>query len=120
MTIQPHQQNELKIAEVLSEEVILQTADDGLNLLGDLYYQGFDAIILHQQSITPDFFELKNGLAGEVLQKFSNYRMRLAIVGDFSTYTSKSIQDFIHESNKARQVNFVSSTAEALARLSNG
>ncbi len=106
------------IAQITADEVIINTAEDGLDLLGNLYYQGFDKIIIHQQNITPDFFILKNGLAGEILQKFSNYRVQLAIVGDFSTFTSKSIKDFIYESNKGRHINFVSSLEEAIKVLS--
>ncbi|MCK7528774.1 MAG: DUF4180 domain-containing protein [Ignavibacteriales bacterium] len=30
-----------------------------------------------------DFFDLKTGIAGEILQKFSTYNVRLAILGDF-------------------------------------
>ncbi|MDD4645730.1 MAG: DUF4180 domain-containing protein [Bacteroidales bacterium] len=47
-----------------------------------LYYHGFDRMIIHEKNITPEFFDLKNRMAGEILQKFSNYRIRLAIVGD--------------------------------------
>lgn len=112
--------NDLKIAEVISEDnIIINTTSDGLNLLGNLYYQGFDKIIIHEKNITPDFFDLKNGIAGEILQKFSNYRVRLAIVGDFSKYTGKSINDFIYESNKGRQINFMASQLEAIKVLSN-
>lgn len=57
-------------------------------------------------------------MAGEILQKFSNYRVRLAIVGDFTSYSGKSIRDFIYESNKKGQINFVSTTEEALNVLS--
>lgn len=64
--------------------------------------------------MSPAFFDLKNGMAGELLQKYSNYRMQFAIVGDFSKYTSKSIQDFIYESNKVGHISFVSSLTEAL------
>lgn len=56
-------------------------------------------------------------MAGEILQKFSNYRVRLAIVGDFSKYTRKSIKDFIYESNNGKQVNFVPSIPDALKVL---
>lgn len=119
MNLETHIVNENRIVEVLSEENIIKTAADGLDLLGDLYYQGFDCIILHEKNITPKFFDLKNGIAGEILQKFSNYRVRLAIVGDFTPYTSKSIQDFMYESNKGKQVVFVSSADEALKRLAN-
>ncbi|WP_343747683.1 DUF4180 domain-containing protein [Fluviicola sp.] len=118
MQIQSHKVNNIQIAEILSEEIIIRNAEDGLDLLGNVYYQGFDRMIVYSKNITPDFFDLKNGIAGEILQKFSNYRVRLAIVGDFSSYTSKSITDFIFESNKGKHVNFLSSPEEALERLS--
>jgi hypothetical protein len=44
----------------------------------------------------------------------------LAVVGDFSAYTGKSITDFIYESNQGKQVNFLKSLEEALERLSRG
>ena len=98
--------------------LVLKTSEDGLDLLGNLYYQDFDKIIIHERNITPDFFDLKNGMAGEILQKFSNYRVQLAIVGDFTKYSSKSIKDFILESNKKQQINFSNSMTEALNVLS--
>lgn len=118
MEIITHEISQIKIAEVTSNELIIRTAEDGLDLLGNLYYQGFDKIILHTNNVTPDFFDLKTGIAGEVLQKFSNYRMGLTIVGDFSQYSGQSIKDFIFESNKGSQVNFVATVAEALERFS--
>lgn len=117
MIIQSHQSSSTKIAEVLSENIIISSIEDALNLMADLYYQGHDAIILQEKNIAPDFFDLKTGVAGEILQKFSNYRMRLAIVGDFSTYNSKSLNDFIFESNKSGQINFVGSVEGAVERL---
>jgi len=119
MEIQTHQRNGVKIAEVISATPVIGNVEDGLDLLGNLYYQDFDRIFIYQKNITPDFFDLKTGIAGEILQKFSNYRVRLAIVGDFGAYQSQSLKDFILESNKHRQVNFVKSSAEAIDRLSN-
>jgi hypothetical protein len=116
--IEPHNINDTKIAELISDEIIINKTEDGLDLLGNLYYQGFDRIVINEKNITPDFFDLKNGIAGEILQKFSTYRVRLAIVGDFSKYTSKSLNDFIFESNKSRHINFVTSTREAIKILS--
>ncbi|GEP92364.1 protein of unknown function [Chitinophaga terrae (ex Kim and Jung 2007)] len=108
-----------KIAEVISDGFVIETADDGLDILGNLGYQDFDKIIIHEKNITPAFFELKTGLAGEILQKFSTYRVRLAIVGDFVAYAgSKSLRDFIYESNKRKQVNFVPTIEEAINVLS--
>lgn len=118
MKIQSYDINNMKIAEIISDEIIIQSAQDGLDLMGDLYYQGFDKIILHEKNITPEFFDLKTGIAGEILQKFSNYRIGLAIVGDFSQYESKSMKDFIFESNKTKHVNFLKTVEKALESLS--
>lgn len=117
MNIEIYEFGEMKIAEISADGVLINNAEDGLQLLADLYYQECDGIILHETNITADFFDLKTGLAGEILQKFSNYRMRLAIVGDFSKYPGQSIKDFIFESNKGRHINFLSNVEEAKVRI---
>lgn len=116
MQIITHHQNNIQVAELVSDAILIQTADDGAQLLADLYYQGFDLIIIQSARLNPSFFELKSGLAGEVLQKCSNWRIRLAIVGDFNDVLSQSLRDFIFESNKGKLVNFVGSVNEALDR----
>ncbi|MBP1163579.1 MULTISPECIES: DUF4180 domain-containing protein [unclassified Chryseobacterium] len=118
MTIQSHEINNIKIAEIISDDMIIQSAQDGLDLMGNIYYQGFDKVILYEKNITPEFFDLKTRIAGEILQKFSNYRIGLAIVGDFSKYESKSMRDFIFESNKTKHINFVDQLENALENFS--
>lgn len=107
-----------KIAEISSEKILIKSAEDGLEILSIVYYEDFDNVIIHERNIIPDFFDLQNGIAGEILQKFSNYRVRLAIVGDFGKYTRKSIRGFIYESNRNGQIHFVDSIPEALQKLS--
>ena len=68
MGIINHNAGETQIAEVISNDLLIQCADDGLDLLGNLYYQGFDQVILHQKNIAPEFFDLKNKMAGDILQ----------------------------------------------------
>jgi hypothetical protein len=106
---------ELKIAEALSDTIIIRNLDDAIDLLGNCSYQGASRIILHEHNLVPEFFDLKTQLAGDILQKFSNYRMQLAIVGDFSRYTSKSLKDFIYESNQGRLIRFVLTVDDARA-----
>ncbi|WP_302899074.1 DUF4180 domain-containing protein [Mucilaginibacter sp. BT774] len=115
MQIISHQKNGVQIAEVLSDSVLIKSPEDGAQLLNDLYYQGFDGIIIKADQLSPDFFELKTGLAGEVLQKFSNRRVRLAIIGDFNDIESKSLRDFVFESNKGNLIKFTPSVDEALS-----
>lgn len=109
--------NNIKIAELISEDLLIKEIQDGLDLLVNVYYQDIDRMIIYEKNIVPEFFDLKTGIAGEILQKFSTYKMKLAIIGDFSKYESKSLKDFIFESNKNRNINFVNSLEEALERL---
>lgn len=118
MEVKIHDTGTARIAEIISDKNLTNSSQDGLDLLGNIYYQDFDKIIIHEKNITPDFFDLKTKIAGEILQKFSNYRVRLAIVGDFSKYQSKSIKEFIFESNKGKQVGFVNSVEMALEKFS--
>ncbi|RTQ51683.1 DUF4180 domain-containing protein [Hymenobacter gummosus] len=106
------------LAELLVDARVISTPADGAELAGNLYFQGFEGVILRTEQLAPAFFDLKTGLAGEVLQKFSTYRLRLAIIGDFSVYPGRSLQDFIRESNARGQVSFVDSREAALARFS--
>lgn len=117
MEIKSHDIQTIKIAEIISDEMIIKSAQDGLDLLGNIYYQGFDKVILYEKNITPEFFDLKTKIAGDILQKFSNYRVGLAIVGDFEKYDRKSTRDFIFESNKTKHINFAETLDEALNRL---
>ena len=117
-TIISHQTDGLTFLEIRSEEQFINNVQDVLDLFGELYGQYYDGIILYERNITHDFFDLQTKLAGEILQKFSNYRIRLVIVGDWSKYTSRSLEAFITESNRGKTVNFSSSLTEALKLLS--
>jgi hypothetical protein len=88
------------IAEILPGSDLITSPDDILDLMAEARLNDSGRMIIHDKSLHPDFFDLKTKVAGEILQKFSNYRMRLAIVGDFSGFKSKSLRDFIRESNR--------------------
>ena len=118
MNLAVHQTGNKKFAELRASGTVIHSTEDAMNLMGDLYYQGYDGLILYEEQVTSAFFDLKTKMAGEILQKFSNYRFLLVLIGDFSKFSSQSLQDFIRESNKGRQVNFVCTLPEALQRLS--
>ncbi|ELQ9312021.1 DUF4180 domain-containing protein [Serratia marcescens] len=66
------------------------------------------------------FFQLRSGIAGAVLQKFINYRLRVALRGDDITSwlgQSNALQDFVREANRSEQVWFLPSLAELEQRL---
>lgn len=85
--------------------------------LGLSYGENVQHFVLGKDCFPPSFYDLKTGLAGAILQKIVNYRLRLAIVGDFSGYTSQALQDFIYECKKGRHIAFLATEQEALAFL---
>jgi hypothetical protein len=111
--------NDNLIAELIDDNLIISEVQDALDLFGDLIPSNCTRIIIRESNLNDNFFNLKTKLAGDILQKFSNYRIRIAIIGDFSTYKSKALQDFIRESNKGNQVFFLENSETAINRLSN-
>jgi hypothetical protein len=111
-----HEVNGKRLAEVSSTSLAV-TAGVLVEAMVNCAYDGCEAMIVHEASLPPGFFELRSGVAGGMLQKFSTYRMRLAIVGDFDKYQSKNLQDFIRESNRMGSINFVPNLQVALDRL---
>lgn len=113
MTITLTEFNGIPLAEIHADGVVIANAQDALEVLANCGYQGARKIIVHQENLVPAFFDLSTGIAGDVLQKFSTYDSQLAIVGDFSGYSSNSLKDFMRESNRTGRIRFVPSVAEA-------
>ena len=93
----------------------------GADVLGLIHEQGADAdwIAVPVSRLDPAFFDLRSGVAGDVVQRFVNYRIGLAVVGDIGEHLggSTALRDFVREANRGRQVWFVADEAELAARL---
>lgn len=110
--------NRNDIALIVSDEVVLKDTQSALDIIASVQYEtDCDKIIIHKSCVAEEFFVLSTGIAGEILQKFINYRKKIAIIGDFSKYTSKPLKDFIYESNNGNSIYFLPSIGDALLRL---
>lgn len=118
MTFRIIEKNGIKCATVCGDKKVLKDAQSALDLLMSAKYEADTKnIIIDKRLIADDFFVLSTGLAGEILQKYINYGGRIAIYGDYSHYTSKPLKDFIYESNKGKDVFFVSDEEQAAEML---
>ncbi len=109
------------IAVVNAVDAPIACVQDALDLMMTVQYDtGAARIALSSDCLDAKFFILSSGLAGEILQKFINYQLKLAIFGDFTpyTHTSKPLRDFIYESNHGKDIFFACDQAEAVALLS--
>lgn len=112
-------ENNIEIAIVSSSDILITNVQSALDFIATVGVEtGCHRIVLNKSSICEEFFDLKTRLAGEILQKFINYHVKIAIVGDFSVYTSKSLRDFIYESNQGKNIFFLPDEKQAIKKLS--
>ncbi|MCC7268870.1 MAG: DUF4180 domain-containing protein [Caulobacteraceae bacterium] len=97
----------------------LAHARDVNDFISALWETKADWAAIPTTRLTPDFWRLSTRLAGEVIQKFVNYRAGLAIIGDISAEiaASGSLRDFVRESNSGSAVWFVQDIRDLDARL---
>lgn len=118
MDITIDQQGNSKVAIIESNDIVISEVQDALDLMASVnYLNEAYKLIIDKSNITEEFFDLKTRLAGEILQKYVNYQVKLAIIGDFDGYSSKSLKDFIYECNNGKHVFFVKTKEEALRIL---
>jgi len=95
---------------------------DAVELIGEALHAGAHIVLIPAERLAEDFFRLRTRIAGEFIQKFVTYGVRLAIVGDISAYLSESsaLRDFVCEANRGRHVWFVATREELDQRLLTG
>ena len=107
-------------ALVLSEDgPPLDTIEAATEMIGDAAWGEVELVVIPAVRLTDDFFELRTGFAGEVTQKYVNYRLRLAIIGDISTRVADSVSlaAWVAESNRGEQLWFEPDHAALERRL---
>ncbi|NOV02678.1 DUF4180 domain-containing protein [Paenibacillus planticolens] len=120
MNISVDIKNNSKVAIVESNDILISDVQGALDLMASVRYtEECHKIVINKSNITEDFFELKTRLAGEILQKFTNYQVKVAIVGDFDVYDSKSLRDFIYECNQGKSIFFLKERGAAIEALHN-
>ncbi|MFC9478915.1 DUF4180 domain-containing protein [Streptomyces griseus] len=72
-------------------------------------FQRAEVVAVPSSRLDDSFYDLSTGFAGEVLQKFANYRLRLVVVGDISRHlaASSALPDLVREANRGRDIWFV-------------
>lgn len=97
----------------------IATEQDALDhLIGGAFYRA-DVVAVPAERLDARFFDLSTGLAGAIMQKFVNYRVRLVVVGDISHHlrTGAALPALVRESNEGRHIWFLPDLDALAARL---
>ena len=98
---------------------LLASTGDTNDFISDVWPQNADMTAIPLSRLGPDFLKLSTRLAGEAIQKFVNYGIPLAILGDVTQPVAQSgaLRDFIYESNKGKAVWFLRDADALRGRL---
>jgi hypothetical protein len=109
----------VRVLECAADGAQLRNDRDAVDVVSQAWEHHATLIAIPTDRLGDDFFHLSTRIAGEIIQKFLIYRLRVAIVGDISRHASESpaLRDFVYESNRGDHVWFVPNLEELDKRL---
>jgi len=101
------------------EGIPIDTEGAASDLVGEAIGLRAEVVVVPAERLTDDFFELATGVAGEIAQKFSTYRIRLAVIGDIADRVADSgaLGAWIAESNAGNDLWFYPTFEDFQERL---
>lgn len=101
-----------------AETPVVRDAEGARCLIEEALNHRASLIAVPAELLGDAFFELRSGLAGEVLQKAANYRLKFAVLGDISRHVAASdaLRDFVVESDRRGSIFFVPDVAALRGR----
>lgn len=111
--------NGARIFECAPDGPPLRCDRDAIELMSEALGHSANWIAIPVSRFGDGFFDLKTQIAGEIIQKFVTYGVRIAIVGDISAKMkeSASLRAFVAECNRDSRVWFLPSRDELCKRL---
>jgi len=91
--------------------VSIKTIGDISEILADCI--GKQGLILSEKELARDFFDLRTGLAGELFQKFINYKIKVAIVVQDTQAYGERFAELAYEHKSHNMIRVVGSEDEA-------
>ena len=97
----------------------LASETDATDLIGAAFGHDVALLAVPIARLSSDFFVLRTRVAGDIVQKFVNYRIRFIVIGEVSALAaaSESLDSFITEANRGTQIWFVADETELARRL---
>jgi hypothetical protein len=114
-----HESQGCRILEYPAAGPPLGNVSSSLEMISAARSQEAEWVAVPIERLGEEFFHLRSGIAGEVLQKFMTYQLRIAIIGDITPLSaaSKALHDFVVECNRGSTVWFVCNLEELNDRL---
>jgi hypothetical protein len=119
MSDSTHTLHGVRVLECAADGPLFRNERDAVDIVGSALSARANLVVIPVARLAEGFFSLKTRIAGEMMQKFVNYEIRVAIVGDITRHVAASdaLRNFVRETNRGKQVWFVADKAELDSRL---
>ena len=82
---------------------LIKGEQDALDLVAACGENGTNLLLIHSENLPPDFFQLKTGLAGRIMLKFTNYYLKVAAVLSQEEVNQGRFQEMVLETNRGHE-----------------
>ncbi len=107
------QKNDKKYLTIISAETPINSEQDALDIISICFEKETNLLLLHGEVLTDDFFKLRTGLAGAFMQKFVNYRIRVAVLLPEAFKITGRFKELVAESKNGRAFRVFTESSEA-------
>lgn len=102
-----------KYIEVVSATEPLSTENTALDLIALCWEHECNALMIHYEALSEDFFKLKTKVAGSIIQKFVNYGIKAAAIVPQEPLQKGRFKEMASETNKGNHFRLYESKEEA-------
>jgi hypothetical protein len=105
--------NQVSYALAIQNQTCIYDESGFFEVLSCCYEQDTDRVLLYAENFCAEFFDISSGLAGTILQKLTNYRIKTAIVLNETTQKSSLFSQMVQDANRMGLIHFFSKVDEA-------
>lgn len=117
MDYRVNHEGERKFIEVIPGSDGVEDAQDALELVVICHENDTNLVMLYEDNLSPDFFRLKSGVAGDILQKLVNYHIKTALVMDTARIGEGRFKEMMLEANQGSHFRVFDNKMHAAAWL---
>lgn len=92
-----------KYIELISSPTPLSTEQDAVDLVALCREHDIDYLMLHGEALSEDFFNLRTGVAGRMMQKFITYSLKTGVIIPDTSVNKGRFKEMVTESNRSNQ-----------------
>ncbi len=89
-----------RILAGLPGKLLIQKEGDAIEVIGYCFDQRIERVLLFKENLPARFFDLSSGEAGAILQRFRNYRIKVAAVLPRELMERGKFGEMIREENR--------------------